>query len=43
MEQPEKILIVDDDRNICELLLLYLSREGYLLSFAYDGSAGPVS
>jgi DNA-binding response OmpR family regulator len=39
MEQPEKILIVDDDRNICELLLLYLSREGYLLSFAYDGSA----
>ncbi|MEG2928316.1 MAG: DNA-binding response regulator, partial [Oscillospiraceae bacterium] len=24
----EKILIVDDDRNICELLRLYLEKEG---------------
>ena len=24
----EKILIVDDDKNICELLRLYLEKEG---------------
>ena len=25
----EKILIVDDDQNICELLRLYIEKEGY--------------
>ena len=25
----EKILVVDDDANICELLRLYLNKEGY--------------
>ena len=25
----EKILVVDDDKNICELLRLYLAKEGY--------------
>ena len=25
----EKILVVDDDKNICELLRLYLEKEGY--------------
>ena len=25
----EKILVVDDDANICELLRLYLTKEGY--------------
>ena len=25
----EKIMIVDDDENICELLRLYLTKEGY--------------
>ena len=32
-----KILICDDDRNICELLRLYLEKEGYTLSIANDG------
>lgn len=32
-----KILIVDDDRNICELLRLYLEKEGYETQLAYDG------
>ena len=32
-----KILIVDDDKNICELLRLYLEKEGYETSLAYDG------
>lgn len=33
----EKILIVDDDQNICELLRLYLEKEGYKTLVAYDG------
>ena len=33
----EKILIVDDDRNICELLRLYLEKEGYETLLAHDG------
>lgn len=33
-----RILIVDDDKNICQLLKLYLSREGFDLIFAHDGS-----
>ncbi len=32
-----KILIVDDDVNICELLRLYLEKEGYETVTAYDG------
>ncbi len=35
----EKILIVDDDKNICELLRLYLAKEGYGTAMAYDGEA----
>lgn len=34
----KKILVVDDDKNICELLKLYLVKEGYEVIFAYDGS-----
>ncbi len=32
-----KIMIVDDDRNICELLRLYLKRENFETVLAYDG------
>jgi DNA-binding response OmpR family regulator len=32
------VLIVDDDKNICQLLELYLAGEGYTLTFAHDGS-----
>lgn len=32
-----KILIVDDDKNICELLRLYLEKEGFETLVAYDG------
>ena len=35
----KKILIVDDDKNICELLDIYLKSEGYDTVFAYDGSS----
>ena len=35
----EKILVVDDDKNICELLRLYLVKEGFAVTLAYDGNA----
>lgn len=34
-----KILIVDDDINICELLRLYLEKNGYATVSAHDGEA----
>ena len=34
----EKILIVDDDVNICELLRLYLEKEGFVTSVVNNGS-----
>ena len=36
---PEKILVVDDDLNICELLRLYLTKEGYSVVIANDGQS----
>ena len=38
MVDIKKILVVDDDKNICELLKLYLKKEGFEVIFAYDGS-----
>lgn len=35
----QKILIVDDDENICELLRLYLEKDGYETLVAGDGQA----
>ena len=34
-----KILVVDDELNICELLKLYLENEGYTVFTANDGQA----
>ena len=34
------VLIVEDDRNIAELLQLYLEKEGYEVTVAYDGGEG---
>ena len=36
----DKILVVDDDVNICELLRLYLTKEGYQVTIANDGEEG---
>ena len=33
----EKVLVVDDDQNICELLRLYLEKEGYQTVIVNDG------
>ena len=35
--QKEKILVVDDDKNICELLRMYLEKEGYAVVMAHNG------
>jgi len=35
-----KILTIDDDRNICEAIKLYLENEGYDVATANDGVAG---
>ena len=34
------VLVVEDDRNIAELLQLYLQKEGYAVAVAYDGGQG---
>ena len=35
--QKEKILIVDDDKNICDLLRMYLEKEGYAVIMEHNG------
>ena len=35
-----KILVVDDDANICDLLRLYFTNEGYEVKTASDGADG---
>lgn len=34
----DKVLIVDDDKNICELLRVYLEKEGYHTMISNDGA-----
>ena len=38
----EKVLIVDDDQNICDLLRIYLEKEGYSVILSYDGQEALV-
>ncbi|QHI71637.1 response regulator transcription factor [Aminipila terrae] len=35
----QRILIVDDDKNICKLMELYLGNAGYLTACCHDGSS----
>ena len=37
---PTKVLIVEDDGNIAELLHLYLEKEGFETQVAQDGGKG---
>ena len=37
--QNQRVLVVDDDRNICELIRLYLEKEGFSVVLAYDGQS----
>lgn len=38
MNSKKRILVADDDKNICELLRLYLEKEGFGVETVYDGS-----
>lgn len=40
MDLKEKVLIIDDDKNICELVSLYLLKEGYKVFTAFNGLEG---
>ncbi|HAT4519070.1 MULTISPECIES: response regulator transcription factor [Serratia] len=40
MDKPKRILIVEDDGDIAELLQLHLRDEGYAISHAADGNQG---
>lgn len=37
MMNKSKILVIDDDVNICELIRLYLEKEGYEVTTVYNG------
>lgn len=37
--EGKNVLIVDDDKNICELLKIYLSDAGFKLFISHDGSS----
>ena len=37
---PKKALVVEDDKNIAELLRLYLEKDGFTVSIASDGGEG---
>ena len=37
----EKILVVDDEREIADLVALYLKNEGYETLVCYNGQEGP--
>ncbi len=40
MEPKKNILVIDDDKNICELIRLYLEKEGYNVDVVFDGVKG---
>lgn len=41
-EKSLKVLIVDDDKNICDLLRLYLEKDGYGVILSHDGAEAVV-
>ena len=40
MNNKTKVLVVDDDANICELIRLYLEKDGYEVRAVYNGKSG---
>ncbi|HYM00565.1 MAG TPA: response regulator transcription factor [Blastocatellia bacterium] len=39
----DRVLVIDDDLELCELLKKYLEREGFEVAFAHDGEEGVQS
>ncbi|MCL6442121.1 MAG: response regulator transcription factor [Alicyclobacillus sp.] len=40
MNKQVRILVVEDDPNICELITLYVEKDGYIVNIANDGITG---
>jgi DNA-binding response OmpR family regulator len=40
MSNKQKVLVIDDDINICELIRLYLEKDGYEVTTVYNGKKG---
>ena len=40
MQNLTKVLVIDDDVNICELIRLYLEKDGYEVKTIYNGKNG---
>lgn len=40
MDNPVKVLAIEDDPYICDLIILYAEKNGYLVSIANDGVTG---
>lgn len=38
MSNKTKVLVIDDDVNICELIRLYMEKEGFEVVTVYNGS-----
>ncbi len=39
-ETKVKVIIIDDDENICQLIALYLDKDGFEPDFYHDGESG---
>ena len=39
-ENKIKVLIIDDDENICQLIALYLDKDGFTAESCYNGESG---
>ena len=40
MKSRNRILVIDDDKNICRLVTIYLQNEGYEVTAVHDGNEG---
>jgi len=40
MNKQVNILVIEDDPNICDLIILYVEKNGYIVSIANDGIKG---
>lgn len=40
MKSRNRILVIDDDKNICRLVTIYLQNEGYEVAAVHDGNEG---
>lgn len=38
--EPKRILIIDDEKEVCSLLTEYYTEDGYDVEVAYDGEGG---